>query len=34
LEEKKEKPAKKWDLKKLAIGNWFSEVVYYKLEKV
>jgi len=33
-EEKTEKSDKKWDLSKLAVGNWFSEMQYYKLSKM
>ena len=33
-EAKKDKDAPKWDTKKLAVGNWFSSVSYYKVKKI
>ena len=33
-EAKKRKNVPKWDIKKLAVGNWFSSVSYYKVKKI
>ena len=32
--EKPQSDEPKWDLNKLSVGNWFSELQYYKLKSV